>query len=153
VVKPEELAAIWRAAGNDDFGRIVKLLMFTGQRREEIAAVAWSELDPERRLWTIPGARTKNKREHEVPLSDQALALIPERRPGRDLVFGRGKGGFSGFSNCKDRLDKATGIAPWRLHDLRHSWVTNAAEIGVEPHIIEACVNHQSGHKAGIAGR
>jgi integrase len=158
-LKPEELTAIWNACGDDHFGRIVQLLMIAGQRRDEVAGMAGSELDLERRLWVIPGTRTKNHREHEVPLPDQAIALLTEQRPGRNFVFGRGKGPFSGFSHCKERLDQKIAemnggpIKPWRLHDLRHSWSTHAHEIGVEPHIVEAVLNHVSGHRASIAGR
>jgi hypothetical protein len=44
-------------------------------------------------------------------------------------------------------------IAPWQLHDLRRSFVTHMAEQNLAPpHIVEACVNHISGHKGGIAG-
>jgi integrase len=152
VLKPEELVAVWNAAGNDDFGRIVKLLMLTGQRREEVAAMAWSETDLERRIWVIPAQRTKNGREHEVPLSDQAIALLPARRAGREHLFGRARG-FSGFSQAKAQLDARASIAPWRLHDLRHSYVTHANEIGIDPHIVEAAINHASGFRGGIAGR
>jgi integrase len=131
----------------------VRLLMLTGQRRHEVASMVWSELDLERALWTIPAARTKNGREHEVPLSRQALARLPERT-GRAHVFGHGrKGGFSGFSRAKARLDAAAGLeTPWRLHDLRRSATTHMAEIGIEPHVIEAVINHSSGHKGGVAG-
>ena len=115
--------------------------------------MSWSELDLERRVWTIPAARSKNRREHEVPLPNQAIALLPERRPGRNHVFGRGPGGFSGFFQAKAQLAGRVGLPAWRLHDLRHSFVTHANEIGIDPHIIEACINHQCGHKAGIAGR
>jgi integrase len=157
VLKPEELAQIWNNAGDDDFGRIVKLLMLTGQRRSEVAGMRWSELNVHAsvRVWTIPASRTKNGREHEVPLSDQAIALLPERRPGRDLVIGRGRVPFAGWAQSKARLDARLGadFKPWRLHDLRHSFVTHAAELGLDPWIVEACVNHQSGHKGGIAGR
>jgi integrase len=153
VLKPAELAEIWRACGDDDHGRIVRLLMLLGARREEVAAMAWSEIDLERRIWTIPSSRAKNGREHEVPLPDQALALLPARRPGRDLVFGRGRKAFSGFSNCKARLDARVDLPSWRLHDLRHSYVTHANEIGIDPHIIEAAINHASGFRGGIAGR
>jgi integrase len=170
-----QLAAILRACGDDDFGRIVKLAALLGARREEIAGMRWSEIDDlERRLWTIPGhkvnvadktqcparergtahlCRTKNHLTLELPLPEQAIALLPERREGRDLVFGRGKGAFSGFSNCKARLDQRSGVTGWTLHGLRHAASTNLHEIGVEPHIVEAILNHQSGHKAGIAGR
>jgi integrase len=158
VLAPEELAVIWRACGDDDFGRITKLLMISGQRRTEVAGGLWSEIDVAARLWVVPGARSKNRRPHEIPLCDAALAILPERRPGRELLFGRGEQAFSGYSNAKAALDKRIAelndkpIKSWRLHDLRHSFVTHAAELGIEPHIVEACVNHQSGHKAGIAG-
>jgi integrase len=160
VLRPEELAMVWRAAGEcGQFGVIVLLLMLLGCRRSEIAAAAWGEFDLERRLWVIPATRAKNARECEIYLCDQVLAILPERRPGRELLFGRGEQAFSGYSNAKVALDKkisklnGKALKPWRLHDLRHSFVTHAAELGIEPHIIEACVNHQSGHKAGIAGR
>ena len=71
----------------------------------------------------------------------------------REFVFGRGgRTAFSGFSHAKARLDQAAGIASWTLHDIRRSVVTQMAEIGIEPHVIEACVNHVSGHKGGVAG-
>jgi integrase len=154
VLSAAELAAVWKAAGDaGGFGIVVKLLMLTGQRREEVAGMLWPEIDEDRALWTIPAARAKNGREHQVPLSRQALALLPERAS-RVHVFGHGrKGGFSGFSQAKARLDAAAGLeTPWVLHDLRRSFVTHAAELGIDPHVIEAVINHVSGHKAGVAG-
>jgi integrase len=154
VLSAAELAAVWNAAGDaGGFGIVVKLLMLTGQRREEVAGMLWPEIDEDRALWTIPAARAKNGREHQVPLSRQALALLPERAS-RVHVFGHGrKGGFSGFSQAKARLDAAAGLeTPWVLHDLRRSFVTHAAELGIDPHVIEAVINHVSGHKAGVAG-
>jgi len=69
-------------------------------------------------------------------------------------VFGRLGTGFSGFSKAKFQLDaKLDGFAEWRLHDIRHTVSTGMNEIGIEPHIVEACLNHVSGAKAGIAGR
>jgi integrase len=160
VLSTEELARVWRTTDPaSDFGAIVRLLLLTGQRREEVAAMAWSELDLGRGRWILPAQRTKNRRPHEVPLSSQALAILAARprRPGRDLVFGEGKGPFSGWSSAKKMLDSriaATGgaLPAWRLHDLRRSVVTHMAEIGIAPHIIEAVVNHVSGHKGGVAG-
>src|SRR3954471_18564300 len=71
----------------------------------------------------------------------------------RDLVFGEGTGGFSGFSACKARLDAKVGIGSWRLHDLRRTLATLAGEeLGIQPHVVEAVLNHISGHKAGVAG-
>ena len=69
------------------------------------------------------------------------------------FVFGRtGRTGFSGWSRAKERLDQAITIPPWTIHDLRRTYATGAAEIGVQPHIIEAILNHVSGHKSGISG-
>lgn len=156
VLSADELAAVWKAAGAaGEFGTIVRLLMLTGQRREEVAALTWPELDLDKALWAIPAARTKNKREHEVPLADQAMALLPPRREKRAHLFGRGrKGGFSGFSRCKARFDVGAGLKePWTLHDIRRSVVTHMNELGIDPHVIEAVVNHVSGSRGGIAGR
>jgi integrase len=146
VLTNPELASIWRQCGDDDFGRIVKLLILTGQRRDEVGRMTWGEIDLDKKLWVIPGTRTKNHREHILPLTDAALALLPERR--RDYVFGNGIG-FSNWSRAQRRI---TGVAAWRLHDLRRTAVTMMAELGILPHIIEAIVNHVSGHRAGVAG-
>jgi integrase len=165
----QELAELWRALDaepNAQFADIVRLLALTGQRRDEIGSLHWSEIDLDRNLIVLPPDRTKNLRQHEIPLSRQAVAIL-ERQPkrkGRDFVFGIGKLGFSGWSDCKARLDqalltvrrktnrKAKPIPAFRLHDLRRSCATGMAELGVQPHIIEAVLNHVSGHKAGVAG-
>ena len=156
-----ELRALWRATeGAGEYNAIMRLLLLTGQRREEVAALRWDEIDFERALWVLPGTRTKNKRAHEVPLSEQVLTILHDlpRREGRALLFGQGSGPFSGWSQSKARLDKrmrealGTAPAPWVLHDLRRTAVTGMAEIGISPHVIEAVVNHVSGHKAGVAG-
>ena len=93
VLSDDELVAIWRACREDDYGRIVRLLMLTGQRRDEVGAMTKSELDLDARKWTIPAARTKNGRSHEVPLSDIALAILKdaigrEGREDREIIFG-----------------------------------------------------------------
>lgn len=156
VLTPDELAVIWKSADpSTDYGRIVRLLMLTGQRREEVGAMRWSEIDSRRALWTLPGSRTKNGRTHEVPLSSQALAMLEcaTLRAGRDLLFGKGVGAFSGWSQSKTHLDRRALLPAWRLHDIRHSVSTHMHEIGVAPHIVEAIINHVSGHKGGVAGR
>ncbi|WP_166145422.1 site-specific integrase [Methylosinus sp. RM1] len=162
VLSDVELAVIWRACGDDDYGRIVRLLMLTGQRRDEVGAMTWGEIAGD--VWTIPGSRTKNHREHTLSLTAQALALLPEQREGRELVFGAGAGPFSGWSQCKARLDARAlkmlrkedpeaELAGWRLHDLRRTAATVMADrLGVLPHIVEAVLNHVSGHRAGVAG-
>ena len=150
-----EIAEIWFAADDgEDFGRIVRLALLTGCRRNEIARLEWNEVKDD--LISLPGSRTKNHLDFDVPLSDLARDVIGKRPdPERKFVFGRLDSGFSGFSKAKRLLDaKLKGVAPWRLHDIRHTVSTQMSELGVEPHIVEACLNHVSGAaKSGIAGR
>jgi integrase len=177
VLTPSELRAIWKATGEDQYGAIVKLLALTGQRESEIGNLRWSEVHEA--LIVLPPDRTKNRRPHVVPLSAAALAIIgqQEQRDERDLIFGRGDGGFSGWSKSKERLDErikeATGkaLSHWTLHDLRRTFATYAGGglpahqleklparekemargLGILPHAVEAILNHVSGHKAGVA--
>jgi integrase len=178
VLTPAELRLIWGALGDDDYGSIVKLLALTGQRESEIGSLGRSEIYDAEII--LPEHRTKNGRPHVVPLAPLAVQIIEarEQQPDRDLIFGRGEGGFSGWSKSKERLDErikaANGgeaIAHWTLHDLRRTFVTYAggglAEhefkklpardkelakgLGILPHVVEAILNHVSGHKAGVA--
>jgi integrase len=101
----------------------------------------------------LRGRRIKNKRAHTIPLSEPAKAIIADiKRGNRTHVFGRDDSGFYGWAKCKARLDQKLDLAHWVVHDLRRSAVTHMAELGVQPHVIEAVVNHVSGHKAGVAG-
>lgn len=162
VLTDAELAKLLRACGDDHFGDIVRLLALTGQRREEIGGLRWSEIDFKRGSIVLPPERTKNRREHELPISTAVRGILERqpRRGGRDLIFGIGKGGFSGWSDCKaaldERLNEAAGgkvLGEWRLHDLRRTVATGMADkLGVLPHIVEAVLNHVSGHRAGVAG-
>jgi integrase len=152
VLKIAELVEIWKALPDGDFGDILKLLMLTGQRRDEIADLEWDEVDLDGNLITLPPSRTKNRRRHTVPLSVAAKAILEPRDRNRPLVFGRGQGGFSGWSQCKRRLDAKLATPPWTIHDLRRGVSTGLGDIGVQPHIVEAVLNHISGSKAGVAG-
>jgi integrase len=155
VLSNDELAAIWNALPEGDFGNIVKLLMLTGQRRSEIGGLRWSEIDLHTGQINLPGDRTKNGHPHFIPMSEPVLAIIAAQPRLREQVFGRGDSaeGFAGWSAAKAALDAALPkMESWTLHDLRRSFVTGMAELGVQPHIIEMAVNHQSGHKAGVAG-
>lgn len=148
-----EAARVWLAAPDNDYGRIVRLLLLTGCRRDEIGALRWSEINLEARTITLPGERTKNGRAHVISLSESAIGILASlnRRADRDLVFGFGAGGFSGWSKSKASLAVEL-KEEWTLHDLRRTVATRMADIGVQPHVIEALLNHVSGHKAGVAG-
>ena len=158
VLSDGELKIIWDALGPDDYSTVVRLLMLTGQRADEIAALRWSEIvDDEIRL---PAERTKNSRAHYVPIASTVQSILANReRPEDDeFVFGRRQGRpFRGWGVCKAALDqriKDSGIKleHWTHHDLRRTMATRMAESGTAPHIIEAILNHVSGHKAGVAG-
>jgi integrase len=153
----EEIKAIWTAAGDDDFGRIVRLLILTGARRNEIGKLEWDEVNDD--MISLPSERTKNHLPFDIPLTAVAREILGPRPEGRKFVFGRyaSSEGFGGFSKAKAHFDAKLGAArqiPWRLHDLRHTFSTKLHEdLDIEPHIVEACLNHVSGHKSGVGGR
>jgi integrase len=86
VLVDEELRLVWSHAGEGDYGAIVRLLILTGQRRDEVGAMPWSELDLDKNLWRIGAERTKNGLPHEVPLSDTALELLAAREREKDAI-------------------------------------------------------------------
>src|SRR5258706_4222130 len=156
VLSPDEIRLLWAAAGADEFkpfGRMVRLLLLTGARRDEIREGLWSEIHGD--TWKLPGARTKNGLPHNIPLSPLALQIVAECRSkrvsGGKLVFTMtGTTPISGLSKAVDRV---RGDADWTLHDIRRSVATHMGEqCGVLPHIVEAALNHISGAKAGVAG-
>ena len=119
----------------------------TGERRGEISGLCWSEIDFSTGAINLPGDRTKNKRPHVIPLSSAARALLTKLPRVRDAVFE-----FTAWAYQKDLLDKRSGVRGWTIHDIRRTVATGMADIGVAPHIIEQILNHQSGHKGGVAG-
>jgi len=157
VLKDGELAAIWRACGDDDYGRIIRLLICLGMRRDEAGGLRHGEIDLDAGTITLPPERVKNGHAHVLPLPPLARSIIASipQRTGRNHLFGtRSSGGHTGWDRSKKDLDErlAGKVADWVVHDIRRSVATRMADLGVEPHIIEAAINHQSGHKAGVAG-
>jgi integrase len=146
-----ELRAVWRAAGDDAHGRIVKLLIMCGARREEVGGLRWTEINSVAHMICLPADRCKNGHTHDIPLSEFAWALLPERTG--EFVFG-GHRGFTAWSRAKADLDKRLGesVAAWRVHDIRRTVATRLGDLGVLPHVIEAALNHQGGTKRGVAG-
>lgn len=163
LLSDDELQLIWHAADVEGFpfGDIVKVLILTAQRRQEVAGALWAEFNIKARSWVLPGARTKNKLQHLVPLSDEVLAVLAElpRYEGGAYLFGNaGRTAFSGFSAAKKRIEERVAelaeddVPTWTLHDLRRTAATSMGRLGVEPHVIEAILNHVSGSKGGVAG-
>lgn len=154
VLSDDELARVILAAReiDDRYGGIVELLALTGQRREEVARLAWEELDLGRRVWTIPKERTKNAKPHVVHLSDEAMAVLERRQKQGAHVFAlHGGKPFQEFSFAKRKLDAVSGVTGWRLHDLRRTCVSGMARLGVAPHVADKILNHQSGTISGVA--
>jgi integrase len=168
VLSDAELVAVWSACGDDDFGRIVRLLILLGSRRKEIGGMCWSEFDDlDIGIWTLPAERSKNGQPNTITLSAPALKIVRmvsdlrfqslmRQHDGRDQLFGArgGRNGYAAWGHSKKALDRRLGnaVGPWRLHDLRRTVATGMADIGIEPHIIEAALNHRSGHRRGVAG-
>lgn len=177
VLSPDEIAAAWRASYklHGPFGPFVRLLFATLQRRNEVAGLPWKEVDQQRSLWKIDGARAKNDEDHLVPLNALAmteLAALGWSRRGLALTT-TGTTAISGFSRMKAQLDKhmlaelqaladkrseALGedphpvtLEPWRLHDIRRSGTTAMQSLGVPVEHTEAVLNHKEGEaQAGI---
>ena len=129
----------------------------------------WSELDLDGAVWMLPGARTKNSRDHRIPLAPQAIAILD--RPAiraikaglcyedADLVFSTtGHSSPSGFSKAKRALDGrmkeilGPKFKEWRVHDLRRTCATGMENLGIDTRVVETALNHVSGVKAGIVG-
>jgi integrase len=154
-----------------------RLLIYTATRRNEVAAAPWVEftgLNTSDPRWEIPGERTKNGRPLLLPLPLDAARMLDEmpRIGEKGLAFTvTGETPVMGFSDAKERLDaamlaiarkeaaergedpeKVQPLPRWTWHDLRRTAATGMAGLGVQPHVIEAVLNHVSGAKAGVAG-
>lgn len=156
VLTSAEIVACWSAAEGEGFPfePFAKLVILTGQRRGEVAGMQWSEIDLTNATWTIPAKRAKNATQHTVPLAPLAVSILENlpRFAGSDYVFTTtGKTPISGFGRLKARLEKASGADDWRMHDIRRTVATNMAMMGVQPHVIEAVLNHKSGIVSGVA--
>jgi integrase len=178
VLDDDELRLAWRAFERlgFPFGDVGKILILTGARRDEVAGMRWSEVDLGAKVWTLPKERTKNGREHVIPLSDAAMRIIeglPRIEGKTGLVFTTtgGRTPVSGFSRAKAAIDaaileamkeeaEARGDDPadveppehWQFHDLRRSMATNLQKLGVRLEVTEAVLGHISGSRSGIVG-
>jgi integrase len=183
VLSDEELALALRAAAKIEapFGPFYQMLFATGQRREEVAGLDWSEVDGPGQLWTLPAERAKNGEASLIPLNRHAMAVLSDLAPKNDqgetkwprrgLVFTTtGETPISGYSRAKARLDAkmlelarkdaeeagddpdTIELAPWRLHDARRTVATALQRLGVRFEVTEAILNHTAGaSRSGVA--
>jgi integrase len=143
-----------RAAGFP-FGLVLELLILTGQRRSEIGSLEWSWIDTDKRTITLPASVTKNKREHTLPYGDMVAAILERiERRGRFLFPGSKDANLpiTGWSNFKAAFDKTCEVESWTLHDLRRTFATNLAALGIRIEVTEKLLNHVSGSFGGIVG-
>jgi integrase len=165
VLTDAELLWFWQACQDIGypFGPLAMLLLLTGQRRNEVAGMAWAELDIEKREWRIPGQRTKNGEPHIVPLSEAALTIIeglPNIKNDKGYLFTTTcETSVSGFSRAKAAIDSVmrvkagdAAIDRWTFHDLRRTAASGMARLGTVLPVIEKVLNHSSGSFAGIVG-
>jgi len=167
VLSDDELAAIWKACdGNNDYDHIIRLLILTACRKSEVGGMRWSEFNGDRTAWTIPASRTKNGKAYTLPLPDMFWNIIDgiKQRDSTDNLFGFSDLGYRNWYVTKEALDRRCGVTGWTHHDLRRTVATVMAEsppdeehpkrrgLGVFPHVVEALLNHVSGHKSGVAG-
>jgi integrase len=148
VLTDRELVAVWNSSGDDDYGKIIRLLILTGCRKSEVGGMAWPEFNFDNYTWTIPASRSKNNREHALPLPRAFWEIVEsvERRPGRDFLFGYSDHGYSNWHDPKVALDRRCGVSGWTHHDLRRTVATVLAEsppdeedptrrgLGIQPH-------------------
>jgi integrase len=154
VLSADELRQLWHTLPqiNAGFADIIRLLLLTGARRNEIGLLTWSEIDFKRGMIVLGPERTKNRKTFELPLSTQALAILLRQRRRNSTEFVFSDKGYQDWDRAKQRLDRRLQIAEWHLHDCRRTCATQLAELGILPHVIETTLNHVSGHKAGVAG-
>jgi len=162
----DEIRLVWYAAPQCHrcFGPIVRLLIVTGQRREEVTGLMWEELNRSDALWTLPGDRAKNGEPNNIPLNELAIAELDSvangtKWPKRGRVFPTSTGGgFTAYSKGKDKLDRLVAegegfpLPQWRLHDLRRTLATGFQRLGVRFEVTEAVLNHVGGSRSGVAG-
>lgn len=167
-----EIALLWSVlpALAWQFAMLMRILILTGQRLREVAGICWEEIDLERLEWIIPGARTKNKLDHLVPIAPLFERLLrsiepdPKRRTGL-LLTSNGRTPVSGFSKSKTETDELIAAAlrsgkwcgqgpfrPWVRHDARRTLSTMCGEMNVPIAHAEAILNHVSGTLSGVAG-
>jgi integrase len=148
VLRDSELLALWKAAEAIGYpgGQFIKVLILTGVRRTEAAAVAWPEIDLEKKIWVIPASRMKSGKAHVVPLSPTAIAVLESipRWPG-PYVFSSlgGKRPISGFGALKKKIDThLRGVDPWTIHDIRRSVRTGLSALRIPDMISELVIGH-----------
>lgn len=143
-----EIRQIWHAAGPCAYGDMIRVLILTAQRRDEVARMRWGEIDEAD--WTIPSRRMKGNVTQKLPMLPALSEIINRRTRLSEWVFDTGTGKpISGWSKLKRRLDIQSGVTEWRLHDLRRTAATRLESLKISNPVIHSVLAHK---KHGLAG-
>jgi integrase len=157
----QEVLWLWQACDQlgHPFGTFIKVLLLTGQRRSETSQMEWAEVDLDSALWTVPAAKAKSDRAHDVQLAPQMIEILRSLPKSGPFVFaGKTGRGITGYAHAKKLLDAAmqrvsgdAKIPEFILHDLRRTAASHMAKLGVAPHVVDRILNHSSGTISGVA--
>ncbi len=152
----DELIAVWKACEGlpQLWKSYFRMLIASGQRRTEVACMHWDEIDLDRQIWTLPAHRTKNRRQHVVPISPLMKTVLAEALGRSGFVFPSSfdpKKPVYDFPRATDAWRKRANVTGFRLHDIRRTAASIMGQLNVAPHVIEAILNHKSGIISGIA--
>jgi integrase len=151
VLADDEIRAIWNAASGS-YGRLVRFLLLTAQRREKVAAMRWEDLKGN--VWTIPTEEREKGNAGELMLPPAALEVLGERDQMNGLVFpGAGGKQISGWSKYKAQLDKKSGVSGWVLHDLRRTSRSLMTRAGISSEVAERVLGHAIPGVEGVYNR
>lgn len=142
-LKDQEIKELYSVLGNDAKDKLIKFLLYTGQRSAECREMVWTELEGDK--WIIPAERTKSNTEHLVPLSRQAVKILESIEPQGRFVFSVDGGPLSRYY-LPQRFRKINAKFEWEPkatpHDLRRTCKTLMSEMGIRPHVSERVLNH-----------
>jgi integrase len=152
----DEIRKLWSAtAEGGPFGALVRFLLLTSARRNEGAAMRWDEVDANG-VWTLPSRRSKTKVEVVRPLSKAALALLEglPRIDGCPYPFTlNGRACLTNFSRPKAKLDIASGVTNWKIHDVRRTARSLLSRAGINSDVAERCLGHAMPGVRGVYDR
>ena len=149
ILTDDELRAVWSATESPTtYNALIKFLLLTMARRDESSRMTWSEIKDND--WTLAAVRNKVKVDFVRPLSEAAMSVLSSLpRDASGYVFPGRNGAISAHGKRKAKLDKDSGVAGWRLHDLRRTARSLMSRAGVPSDHAERCLGHVI---AGVRG-
>jgi integrase len=155
ILDDDELKAVWGSVDSLAYPaqQFMRLLILTGQRRDDVRLMHWDEINLAEKTWIIPASRYKSRRPHLVPLTDETVAVLKampfKDRGGYVLTTTAGKKPYANVQKPKAAVDKKSGVTGWTLHDLRRTCRTGLSRLGIRSDIAERVIGHAVGGKLG----